>query len=283
MDTRRVLLAVGSVLFGMLACNLPAGLSASTITPAPTAEANLPATITSQASTIEASNRTATPGAEPAATPLAATSSVPEVSVSATTNCRSGPSKAHDLLLELDPGTPPRSPRSPYRPPRPPSPPRRPTSCTRVSRVLSWECPPPCRASSRFTWRCRGRTWQITKTVTESIVPGISSRPSHPTRLRISTIGSETSGGPWSSTLFGPSTRSGSPTPLNNTSAAGDIHCACTATLDRPRSASRSPASDSEKSISSKDPRLRTARVSLFMIVGNDLGSRCLLPTSSGT
>jgi hypothetical protein len=104
MDTRRVLLAVGSVLFGMLACNLPAGLSASTITPAPTAEANLPATITSQASTIEASNRTATPGAEPAATPLAATSSVPEVSVSATTNCRSGPSKAHDLLLELDPG-----------------------------------------------------------------------------------------------------------------------------------------------------------------------------------
>jgi len=102
MRSKRVLLAVNSLLVAILACNLPGGQG--TPTPTPTAGADLAATITAQALTLLAPTATAAPPSEtPTITPTG-TPSVPQVSVSSATNCRTGPSTAFDWLYGLDPG-----------------------------------------------------------------------------------------------------------------------------------------------------------------------------------
>ncbi len=92
MRVKRVLIAFNILLIAMLACNLPGGQVSS-----------LAATITAQALTLQAPSSTpASPG-----TPAAAftdTPSVPEVSVTSVTNCRTGPSTAYDLVFTMNPG-----------------------------------------------------------------------------------------------------------------------------------------------------------------------------------
>ena len=102
MRPKRVLLAVNALLVAILACNLPGGQG--TPTPTPTAGADLAATITAQALTLQVATATAAPPSEtPTITPTS-TPSVPQVSVSSATNCRTGPSTAFDWLYGLDPG-----------------------------------------------------------------------------------------------------------------------------------------------------------------------------------
>ena len=100
MRSKRVLLAVNFLLVAILACNLPGGAATAT----PTGQVDLAATITAQALTLGAPTGTAGP---PTATPTitsTSTPSVPQVSVSSATNCRTGPSTAYDLLYTMQPG-----------------------------------------------------------------------------------------------------------------------------------------------------------------------------------
>jgi hypothetical protein len=100
MRSKRVLLAVNALLVAILACNLPGGQG----TPTPTGQADLAATITAQALTLQAPTATAGPAtATPTIAPTG-TPSVPQVSVSSATNCRTGPSTAYDLLYTMQPG-----------------------------------------------------------------------------------------------------------------------------------------------------------------------------------
>jgi hypothetical protein len=100
MRSKRVLLAINTLLVAILACNLPGGQATAT----PTGQVDLAATITAQALTLQAPTATAGP---PTATPTitqTGTPTVPQVSVSAATNCRTGPSTAYDLLYTMQPG-----------------------------------------------------------------------------------------------------------------------------------------------------------------------------------
>jgi hypothetical protein len=100
MNHRRVSIALTALLIGILACNLPGGAATET----PTPEENLAATITAQAGTLEAPSATPGPPTEtPTITPTS-TPSVPMVSVSSATNCRTGDSAAFDLLYTLKVG-----------------------------------------------------------------------------------------------------------------------------------------------------------------------------------
>ena len=104
MRRRNVVIMPVVLLLAMLACNVPIGQDAG----------GTNATITALAATIQAqataAGYTDTPGptsAVPSATPTitpTATPTVPMVSVSQTTNCRSGPGTDYDLLGSLGPG-----------------------------------------------------------------------------------------------------------------------------------------------------------------------------------
>ena len=95
MTSRRILIAFSTLLITALACNIgQAG-------PSPE---DLPGTITAQAQTLQAPTQTPGP---PTATPppaLTTTPTVPQVTVSSATNCRTGPSIVYDRLLTVNPG-----------------------------------------------------------------------------------------------------------------------------------------------------------------------------------
>ena len=95
MHSRRILIAFSTLLISALACTIgEAG---------PTKE-DLPATITAQALTLQAPSATLAP---PTGTPppaLTNTPSVPQVSVSSPSNCRTGPYIFYDLLWTMQPG-----------------------------------------------------------------------------------------------------------------------------------------------------------------------------------
>jgi hypothetical protein len=100
MRSIRVLLAVNTLLVAILACNMPGGQATET----PTGQVDFPATITAQALTLQAPTATSAP---PTATPTIAstgTPSVPQVSVSSQTNCRTGPSVFFDWRYTMNPG-----------------------------------------------------------------------------------------------------------------------------------------------------------------------------------
>ena len=100
MRSKRVLLAVNILLVAILACNLPGGQATAT----PTGQVDLAATITAQALTLQAPTATAgSPTETPTITPTG-TPSVPQVSVSSQTNCRTGPSSQFDWLYTMNPG-----------------------------------------------------------------------------------------------------------------------------------------------------------------------------------
>ena len=92
MRTKSLYVAFILLLMATLACSVTGG------------QTDLAATITAQAQLIN--GQTGTPGGV-TGTPsgsLSTTPSVPEVSVSADTNCRSGPSSAFDLVFTVNPG-----------------------------------------------------------------------------------------------------------------------------------------------------------------------------------
>lgn len=99
MKSKSILAALNALLIAVLACTMGQSPGAgSTTTP------DLAATITSQALTLSAPSATAgLPTQTP--TPVATgTPTVPIVSVSSATNCRTGPSIYYDLLFTLQPG-----------------------------------------------------------------------------------------------------------------------------------------------------------------------------------
>ena len=105
MNTKRTLLALSVLLVAILACNLPAGPAAQ--------QPDLAATITAQAlillqtSNTPASTSTPAFTEVPSLTPtitLTPTPAVPEVSVTAATNCRTGPGTVYDLVYTMQPG-----------------------------------------------------------------------------------------------------------------------------------------------------------------------------------
>ena len=96
MKARRIYVAFSVMLMAVLACNAPSSQQLS-----PT---ELAATITSQASTISAPTATSPFPTDTPAPEFTATPSVPEVSVTSPTNCRTGPSVSYDLLYTLNPG-----------------------------------------------------------------------------------------------------------------------------------------------------------------------------------
>ena len=98
MISKRVLLVISTLLVTLSACNLPSAQGT------PTGAVDLAATITAQAQTLQAPTATAgPPTATPTITPTG-TPTVPQVSVSSATNCRTGPSTAYDLLYTMQPG-----------------------------------------------------------------------------------------------------------------------------------------------------------------------------------
>jgi len=103
MRSKRVSLAITALLIGILACNLPGGATPPP-TDTPTPGEDLAGTITAQAATLQAPTATLGPPTEtPTITPTS-TPSVPMVSVSSATNCRTGNSTAFDWLYTMNPG-----------------------------------------------------------------------------------------------------------------------------------------------------------------------------------
>lgn len=106
MKAKRTLIAVNALLVAILACNLPSNQSVAQ-------PPDLAGTITAQAMILlESSNTptftslpafTETPSLTPTVT-LTPTPSVPQVTVTAATNCRTGPGTEYDLLFTLQPG-----------------------------------------------------------------------------------------------------------------------------------------------------------------------------------
>ncbi len=106
MSAKRMLIALNALLAAILACNLPAGKG-------PAQSPDLAGTITAQAMILMQSSHTPEPTATPPFTEvptltptptLSPTPSVPEASVSAATNCRTGPGTVYDLLSTMQPG-----------------------------------------------------------------------------------------------------------------------------------------------------------------------------------
>jgi len=87
----RLIFASGMLLLAVLACNLPGSQSSS--------QPDLAATITAQAMLLETPTSTSESQTQtPAATG-------PEVSVSAATNCRTGPGSDYDVVFTMNPGS----------------------------------------------------------------------------------------------------------------------------------------------------------------------------------
>src|SRR5512143_1706618 len=96
MQSNRLIAAFSVILIATLACNMPG----TQVTGGP----DLPGTITAQALTLQAPSSTpGVPTDTPTVTPTT-TPSVPQVTVSSATNCRTGPSTAYDLLYTMNPG-----------------------------------------------------------------------------------------------------------------------------------------------------------------------------------
>src|ERR1700690_4419073 len=91
MRAKSLYVAFSVLLMAILACNASRGQA----TP------DLAGTITAQALLLNAP--TGTPAGTPT-TSLSATPSVPDVSVTSNTNCRTGPSTFFDLVFTLNPG-----------------------------------------------------------------------------------------------------------------------------------------------------------------------------------
>jgi len=87
----RLIFASGLLMLAILACNLPGSQSSS--------QPNLAATITAQAVLLQAPTSTSESQTQ---TPAAIG---PQVSVSSTTNCRTGPGSSYDLVLTMNPGS----------------------------------------------------------------------------------------------------------------------------------------------------------------------------------
>ncbi|MFH1185554.1 MAG: hypothetical protein V1755_11025 [Chloroflexota bacterium] len=101
MKSRRIIVALNALLIAALAC---------TIGQAPAADGpDLPATITAQALTLQAPTQTPGPPTDTPTPAATNTPTVPQVSVSSATNCRTGPSVEYDLLWTMQPGRPPKS------------------------------------------------------------------------------------------------------------------------------------------------------------------------------
>ena len=101
MRVNRVLFAISVLLIAILACDASGGQTAPT--------PDLPGTITAQALALQAPSNTPTSTNTPAPlnspTPaFTPTSSVPMVSVTSPTNCRTGPGTVYDLVFSMNPG-----------------------------------------------------------------------------------------------------------------------------------------------------------------------------------
>ena len=95
MDSRRMVLAFSALLVAALACTAGAA--------GPTRE-DLPGTITAQALTLLAPSQTPGPPTQTPPPAFTSTPTIPQATVSSTTNCRTGPSIAYDLLWVMQPG-----------------------------------------------------------------------------------------------------------------------------------------------------------------------------------
>ena len=95
MNFGRIHIAMSAVLATSIACTMG--------TAAPLQE-DLPATITAQAQTLQAPTQTPAPPSETPPPAFTNTPTVPQVSVSSATNCRTGPSVDYDLLYTMQPG-----------------------------------------------------------------------------------------------------------------------------------------------------------------------------------
>ncbi len=102
MKAKRTLLAVDALLVAILACNIPRNQNVAPPSGARPTE-TLRADVVLEASDTPTTAFTETPSLTPTIT-LTPTPSVPEVRVSAATNCRSGPGTVYDLLYTLQPG-----------------------------------------------------------------------------------------------------------------------------------------------------------------------------------
>lgn len=99
MRAKRTLIAVNALLVAILACNLPAAQNPAQ--PPAAASTDTPAGVVLESSATPAA--TETPSLTPTIT-LTPTPSVPEVTVTSATNCRTGPGTEYDLLYTLQPG-----------------------------------------------------------------------------------------------------------------------------------------------------------------------------------
>lgn len=94
MKFKRSLAAVATLAAGILSCTI--GQTGN--------QPDLAATITAQAATLQAPSSTGAAPADTATITPTFTPSVPQVSVSSSTNCRTGPSTEYDLLFTMNPG-----------------------------------------------------------------------------------------------------------------------------------------------------------------------------------
>lgn len=110
MKAKRTLIAVNALLAGILACNMP---SAGQNPQQQPQQPDLAGTITAQALVLNQQQvGTPVPATQaftevPSLTPtvtLTPTPSVPQVSVSSATNCRTGPGTEYDLIFTMQPG-----------------------------------------------------------------------------------------------------------------------------------------------------------------------------------
>lgn len=99
MKAKRTLIAVNALLVAILACNLPSAQNPAQ--PPAAAASETPAMVVLVSSDTPAV--TETPSLTPTIT-LTPTPSVPEVTVTSATNCRTGPGTEYDLLYTLQPG-----------------------------------------------------------------------------------------------------------------------------------------------------------------------------------
>jgi hypothetical protein len=89
MKANRIWIALNFLIVAALACNMPGGAAEPTETPTP----GLPPTETSTPAPAETATATLTPSP-----------SVPVVSVTTATNCRTGPYTSFDIIITLNPG-----------------------------------------------------------------------------------------------------------------------------------------------------------------------------------
>jgi len=101
MKSRRIIVALNAIVVAALACTI-GQMRGSDQSDA--AEPDLAATITAQALTLQAPTQTPGPPTETPTPAASSTPTIPQVSVSSATNCRTGPSVAYDLLWTMQPG-----------------------------------------------------------------------------------------------------------------------------------------------------------------------------------